>query len=413
MPTVEGSQHAEWLGQETLRLLRFGRASACGAAGFAWLDSQGRPQLDAPFDLWVTCRMTHVYALGTLLGYDWCGPLADHGIAALCGPFNDPAHGGWYSQVGADGVATDPTKAAYAHAQVVLAAASAAAAGRPHAADVLRRALGNQNVHFRDGVDGMVIDVFNREFTRSDDYRGASANLRTVEAYMAAADLTGDSRWRQRALAITERLIDQADQHDWVVPEHYTTDWRPLADYNADQPDDQFRPYGWVPGHGFEWSRLVLQLWAGLGQAAPGWMKPAAESLFRRAYLDAWQEEPVPGFILTADWSGRPIIQTRLHWVAAEAVAAAATAYRATLDPLYHHLYARWWELIEERFVDQADGSWHHELSPNGQPSNDLWEGKPDIYHAVQATLIPRLPLAPSLASALRAGLLDSLAPLL
>jgi hypothetical protein len=35
-----------------------------------------------------------------------------------------------------------------------------------------------------------------------------------------------------------------------------------------------------------------------------------------------------------------------------------------------------------------------------------VWEGKPDTYHALQATLIPRLPLAPALASALAAGLL-------
>ncbi|MET0612775.1 MAG: AGE family epimerase/isomerase, partial [Pseudomonas caspiana] len=46
-------------------------------------------------------------------------------------------------------------------------------------------------------------------------------------------------------------------------------------------------------------------------------------------------------------------------------------------------------------------GSWHHELSPLNQPSADIWGGKPDLYHAYQATLLPVLPLAPSLASAL------------
>ncbi len=35
------------------------------------------------------------------------------------------------------------------------------------------------------------------------------------------------------------------------------------------------------------------------------------------------------------------------------------------------------------------------------------WNGKPDTYHAFQATLIPRLPLTPALAPALRDGLLD------
>ena len=35
-----------------------------------------------------------------------------------------------------------------------------------------------------------------------------------------------------------------------------------------------------------------------------------------------------------------------------------------------------------------------------------MWNGKPDTYHAFQATLIPRLPLMLTLAAALRDGLL-------
>jgi sulfoquinovose isomerase len=33
-----------------------------------------------------------------------------------------------------------------------------------------------------------------------------------------------------------------------------------------------------------------------------------------------------------------------------------------------------------------------------------VWPGKPDIYHAMQATVIPRLPLAPGMAKALAEG---------
>jgi sulfoquinovose isomerase len=32
-----------------------------------------------------------------------------------------------------------------------------------------------------------------------------------------------------------------------------------------------------------------------------------------------------------------------------------------------------------------------------------VWDGKPDVYHALQATLIPRVPLRDSLAASLRA----------
>ena len=56
-------------------------------------------------------------------------------------------------------------------------------------------------------------------------------------------------------------------------------------------------------------------------------------------------------------------------------------------------------------FLDPEDGSWRHELDPTNRPSS-LTGGKPDTYHAFQATLIPRLPLAPALAAAVGEGLL-------
>ena len=41
-------------------------------------------------------------------------------------------------------------------------------------------------------------------------------------------------------------------------------------------------------------------------------------------------------------------------------------------------------------------------------PGSRTWEGKPDTYHALQATLIPRMPLAPALAAGLARGALGA-----
>ena len=60
--------HARWLETEGDRLLTFSRASRHPAGGFAWLDDAGRPQLDRPVELWITCRMTHVFSLAHLMG---------------------------------------------------------------------------------------------------------------------------------------------------------------------------------------------------------------------------------------------------------------------------------------------------------------------------------------------------------
>jgi mannose/cellobiose epimerase-like protein (N-acyl-D-glucosamine 2-epimerase family) len=115
----------------------------------------------------------------------------------------------------------------------------------------------------------------------------------------------------------------------------------------------------------------------------------------------------VPGFVYTIDWEGRPVVRERLHWVVAEATATAAALFRATGEATYAGWYQTWWDHIACSFIDHDLGGWRHELDASNRPSSVVWNGKPDSYHALQATLIPRLPLAPGLTAALRDGLLD------
>jgi sulfoquinovose isomerase len=95
-----------------------------------------------------------------------------------------------------------------------------------------------------------------------------------------------------------------------------------------------------------------------------------------------------------------------MQGVAAEATATAAALHKATGETTYADWYVTWWDHVASVFIDHDLGSWRHELDPRNQPSGLVWSGKPDTYHAFQATLIPRLPLAPGLAGALRHGLL-------
>jgi uncharacterized protein YndB with AHSA1/START domain len=90
-----------------------------------------------------------------------------------------------------------------------------------------------------------------------------------------------------------------------------------------------------------------------------------------------------------------------MHWVAAEAVAAAPALWRATGQEEHAGHHAAWWAHVRSAFIDLDGGSWWHELDPSLTPASGTWDGKPDAYHAVQATLLPRLPVAPSLATAL------------
>jgi sulfoquinovose isomerase len=398
--------HARWLEAEGDRLLEFGRSAAHPDGGFAWLADDGTPQLDRPVELWITCRMTHVYSLGHLLGRPGSATLADHGVAALQGRFRDAAHGGWYAQVAADGP-TVTGKTAYEHAFVVLAAASATAAGRPGGRALLDDALEVLLEPFWDDQHGMVVEEWDEGFTRLDGYRGVNANMHSVEALLSAADVLDDASLRARAERIVTRVVhDLARRNSWRIPEHFDADWTPRPEYNVDEPAHPFRPYGATIGHWLEWARLALHLRAGLGASAPGWLLEDARELFDAATREGWAVDGADGFVYTVDWSGQPVVRERMHWVAAEATATAAALFAATGERSYVEWYETWWNYVADHLLDREHGSWRHELTPTNQPSSITWAGKPDTYHAFQATLLPRLPLAPTLASALARGLL-------
>lgn len=388
--------------RECRRLVDFARASAAPGVGFRWLGDAGEPLPSEPVHAWVTTRMTHVFALAHLAGDPGAGALAGAGVAALAGgPLRDRDHGGWHGAVGLDGVVVEPRKEAYAHAFVVLAASSAVVAGIPGAGPLLGDALETVARHFLDD-DGRVVDSLDATLTSSEPYRGANASMHMVEALLAAGDATGDAAWYRRALGIAEHLIHEvARPAAYLLPEHFTAEWEPLPDYNASRPDDPFRPFGCTPGHLLEWARLLLHLEAALPDP-PAWLLEDAVALYDRAMDVGWEADGRAGIVYTVDWDGVPVVRLRMHWVHAEALAAGEVLRRRTGD----QRYADWQSVLEwyavEHLIDGAR-SWRHELDERNRPSAVVWRGRPDVYHAYQAMLLPRIPLAPSLAGGLSA----------
>ena len=347
--------------------------------------------------------MTHVNSLAALLGVPGTAELADAGLAGLTDVLSDRRNGGWYPAVSAGG-SPEAGKACYDHAFVVLAASSATVAGRPGGRDLLDRALDTLVTRFWDDDQGMFADEWDTEWLHLDDYRGMNANMHAVEAMLAAYDATADRDCLRRALTITRNAVRWARECEWRMPEHFDGAWCPRLDFHRDRPLDPFKPFGATVGHGLEWSRLVLHLEAALGAEAGAWLRPAAVALFDRAVTDGWAVDGAPGFVYTTDWTGRPVSRQRMHWVAAEALGAAAALHARTGSDQYARWYEQWWDYVRKHLVDREHGSWWHELDTDNQPADTTWPGKPDLYHAVQATLIPRAPLAPGLAAACATG---------
>ncbi|GAB3483830.1 AGE family epimerase/isomerase [Nocardiopsis coralliicola] len=396
---VDRAGHRAWLRAEEFRLLDFGTAAALDGGGFCALDARGRPA-GATAETWITGRMAHVYSLAHLRGVPGAGVLADHALDGLRGVLHDGEHGGWYAESApGGGVPADSAKSAYVTAFVLLGSASATAAGRPGARDLLAEALATVTERFIEPATGLARESWDRAWTQAEEYRGANANMHLVEAFLAASGAIGDPSLAERALTIAEFTVQRATaDNGWRLPEHFTPDWRVDPEYNADRPRDRFRPYGTTVGHWLEWARLLLELDEALGAGAPDWLLPAAQRLFDLSVEHGWAVDGADGFIYTLDWSDRPVVAERMHWVAAEAVLAAAALGRRTGEPRYEHWYRTWWDYIRRYLVDRAHGSWHHELDAENRPSTRVWEGKPDLYHAYQAVVLPTLTGAPAAA---------------
>jgi sulfoquinovose isomerase len=410
MAWLNAASHARWLEVETDRTFDFGRGSEV-PTGFGWLNNDGAVREEMPTQLWITSRMIHVYSLASLMGRPGTDQLIDHGITALNGAFHDDVNGGWFASIDSNGV-VDSAKAGYAHFFVVLGAASATAAGRPGARELLTEALRISETYFWSETEQMCLESWDQQFSVTESYRGGNVNMHAVEAYLAAADVTGDRIWLDRAVRIANMIIHQvAKKNSYRVNEHFDEKWNTLPDYNIDTPAHHFRAYGGTPGHWMEWGRLLLHLRASLaarGEHAPDWMLEDARGLFAAAIRDAWEVDGAVGFVYTVDWAGKPVVRNRIRWVIVEAMGSASALFSATVESHYESWYRLFWNYARQYLMDFDGGSWWQELDENNVASQQVWDGKPDIYHLMHCLLIPRLPLTPALAPALAAGLLDT-----
>ena len=162
-------------------LLRFGHRFPSEQGGSFYLGDDGTPWKDRNRETWITCRMCHVYSIGSFLGHEGSEQLVDAALKGLKGELHDEKHGGWFAGRTAEDRIV-PNKQCYAHAFVILASCSALLAGREGAKELLKEALELYDLRFWNEEEGLACDTWNTGFTVLDDYRGINANMHTVEA---------------------------------------------------------------------------------------------------------------------------------------------------------------------------------------------------------------------------------------
>lgn len=376
---MDDPAHRAFLAEDARRALDFFDASAAPGGGFHVLDCDGTP-LGTEAELHVTTRLVHSYSLGQMAGRADRADIVDRGMAHLWHAHRDDRHGGYHWAPGRP----DGPKLAYGHVFVLLAAASARMAGHPEADRLLADADGVLERHFWDEDRGLLRDEYTRDWRAFSDYRGMNANMHGVEAMLAAFEATGEERFLTRAGRILSFLIGaQAARNGWRIPEHYDANWRPVPDYAG---DPMFRPPGTTPGHSFEMARLLLHWWDLAGR--PGPEAPAqARALVETALADAW--DGVRGGLAYTMDRGRVLNGTRYWWPVTEAIGALAALIKLEGQAGDDAWYRRLWAFAARHLIDRDRGGWYPELDALGRPAATQFAGKPDIYHALQADLLP------------------------
>ena len=397
----DDTRHKAWLAAQAEGLFRFfAPHSIDPTGGFAALDDFGLPMpRERERQLHSTTRMIHCFSIAHLMGRPGAMDLIDHGMKALRDHHRDAKNGGYFWSFDADGPRVRD-KLAYGHGFVLLAASSAKAAGHPGADALLEDIVDVLDRRFWEAKHGASAEEFREDWTAIDDYRGQNANMHLTEALMAAYEATGEREFLNKATSIAELILHRnAAAADWRVPEHYHSDWTVDAAYSGNV---MFRPYGYTPGHALEWSRLVMQLHA-LSKGAVDWAPGAAANLFRQAVRQGWDGKN-GGLYYTLEYDGAPRVRDRLWWPMCEGMAAAYVIGRHDDDPFFEEWYRRIVTFADAHFIDHANGGWRPALDDDLAPMQGIFVGKGDIYHALQACLIPLYPATKGIVAAVKAA---------
>lgn len=306
---------------------------------------------------------------------------AAHGLAFL-ERHHRQANGSYAWELQA-GQVTDGTVMTYGHAFVLLAAASALAAGVAGARDVLDGVWQFLEDNMWRADDMAYVDEYDATLRVLSPYRGQNANMHMCEACLAAWKATGDARFLDRAETLAHtfarRLADQCGGYVW---EHYDQTWQPDMTFNRDRPNDLFKPWGVQPGHQFEWARLLLMLAA---ERPADWYHDRAIQLYAKGMAHG-RDDAFGGVVYGFAPDGTICAGEKYYWVHSEGFAAAWRLYRLTGNDTYRADYHALWSYAWDNFVDHEHGAWFRILTREGQKIDDLKSppGKTD-YHTVGA----------------------------
>jgi len=249
----------------------------------------------------------------------------------------------------------DMVQQAYAYAFILAAHAAALSAGVSKSDADIRRVFDLLEQKFWLPKSGCYLDTISADGIVDNEYRGQNSNMHMCESMIAAYEATGHKRYLDRAQVLAETFTRKlAKKAEGFVWEHYTSNLEIDWDYNKDDCNNIFRPWGFQPGHQIEWAKNLLNIWR---YNREKWMVDRAVMLFDGAWRIAWDAEHgglVYGFAPDQSWCDAE----KYFWVQAESLATATLLFEVTRQGQYIEKYIHLWQYCWEHWVDHEHGVW-------------------------------------------------------
>jgi len=309
--------------------------------------------------------------------------LIEHGLEFLFDEHKDRKYGGYFQRVKGSNPVKGGRKKTYSHAFVLLALAVAYKAGLHEVGSEIEDIYELLEEAFWENKYGLYATESNRKFTELSSYRGQNANMHMVEALIAIYEATEKKEYIDRALTVAEKVTGElAKKAEGLVWEHYDSNWELNPGYNKEDPENIYRPFGFLPGHQIEWAKLLLIL---KRHKSKGWLYKRAKRLFSAA-LKYGRDETHGGIFYTFDFDREIINEDKYYWVHAEAIPTAFLLWLRTNREKYFKLYEKFWDYSLTNLVDSENGAWYRVLSRSGKPKEKKKSipGKTD-YHVINA----------------------------
>ncbi|CAM5360251.1 Sulfoquinovose isomerase [Streptomyces afghaniensis] len=330
-----------------------------------------------------TSRYIYIFSIGAILdGPDWCLKAARHGIQFLHEHHLDKQYNGYYFEMNGTDV-KDAAKMAYGHAFTLLASSIAYQAGIKEAREVMENVFNVVENHFWDPEHGYYKDQWDAAWTTLSSYRGQNPNMHMCEAMLTAYEATNEEKYLKKAYQLAEGVTQElADRASGMIWENYTPDWLPDYQFNKNNTKDEFRPYGFIPGHQFEWSKLLM--WLDRHQSEP-WMQETAEKLFAKGWEQGWDVK-YGGIYFALSPSLEVIDTDKNYWVMSEAIAAAALLAAKTKNQKYWDYYNQLFTYSAQYFMDHEHGGWYTLLNRENVKYSNVKTTPPKTdYHPITA----------------------------